>query len=53
MDKLNYDPCDYCAFCDACPSAHFWPFGYKECAFMSDMRKEKKDGGLHRQECSD
>ena len=40
VESLTYDPCDYCAFCDACPSAHFFPFGYHKCGDMQDMRKE-------------
>lgn len=39
MDEYQYDPCNYCAFADACPSAHFWPFGYHKCADMKDIRK--------------
>lgn len=42
IKPLNYDPCDYCAFCDACPSAHFFPYGYHECGDMRDMCKEVK-----------
>ena len=43
IKTLTYDPCDYCAFCGACPSAHFFPFGYHECGDMRDMRKETKN----------
>ena len=34
IKTLTYDPCDYCAFCDVCPSAHFFPFGYHKCGDM-------------------
>lgn len=36
------DICDTCAFCDACPSAHFHPTGRNECA---DYRSVLNDGG--------
>lgn len=39
VKPLSYDPCDYCAFCDACPSAHFFPYGYHECDDIRDMRR--------------
>lgn len=43
MAEYQYDPCNYCAFGDACPSAHFWPFGYHKCADMKDMREQPKE----------
>lgn len=42
--------CSSCAFCDACPSAHFRP--YEEtaniCAFYKNIWKDGKDGSFWR-----
>ena len=43
IKPLAYDPCDHCAFCDACPLAHFFPFGYHKCGDMRDMRDMRKE----------
>lgn len=46
----EFDICDSCAFCDACPSAHFHPKGETAnmCAFYKSMKRSIEDGSFWR-----
>lgn len=42
----EFDICDSCTFCDACPSAHFHPYEKTAniCAFYKNMKTGVEDG---------
>lgn len=47
---VENDICSSCAFCDACPSAHFHPYEKTTniCAFYKSMLEDGKDGSFFR-----
>ena len=41
-EPVETDICGFCAFCDACPSAHFHLTGRQVCADYHSIRKDGK-----------